>query len=126
MRLTAQVKRSPALVLALAALALACVAVAISLSGNATATPVAYSKIGAVKERSKQATAFAGDFENVEVRCKRHYESISGGVSMDPSSSDGASVYESTKNEERGWSVGVRNDGAQNVTYTAIVFCAKR
>ena len=58
MRLTAQAKRSPALVLALAALALACVALAISLSGNATATSGAYSKIGAVKERSKQATAF--------------------------------------------------------------------
>ncbi len=38
MRLRAQVRRSPALILALSALLLACVAVAISLSGNATAT----------------------------------------------------------------------------------------
>ncbi len=117
-------RRSPATLLALAALLVACAALGASLGGNAGASPLG--KIGAVKEKSKQGHALDGNFDNVEARCQRGYESISGGVSMDPSQ-DGV-VYESVKNEGRGWSVGVRNpsNGGGTITYSAVVFCAKR
>ena len=117
-------RRSPATLLALAALIVACAALAASLDGNAGASPLG--KISAVKEKSKQGNAPDGGFDNVEARCKRGYESISGGVSMGPDQ-DGV-VYESVKNEERGWSVGVRNptNGGGTITFFAFAFCAKR
>jgi hypothetical protein len=116
--------RRPAALLAMAALLVACAALAVSLGDDAGANPLG--KIGAVKERSKKGTALDGNFENVQARCPRHYESISGGVSMDPNQ-DGV-VYESVKNEERGWSVGLRNpnDGGGAIVYFASVYCAKR
>jgi hypothetical protein len=117
-------RRSPATLLALAALLLACGALAASLGGNAGASPI--DKISAVKEKTKQGTALDGNFENVEARCPRGYESISGGISMDPNQ-DGV-VYESVKNENRGWSVGVRNpsNGGGSITFFVSAFCAKR
>ena len=116
-------RRSPAMLLALAALLVACAALAASLGGNAGASPLG--KISAVKERTKQGTALDNNFENVEARCPRGYESISGGISMDPNS-DGV-VYESVKNENRGWSVGVRNPaGGGSITFFAVAYCARR
>ncbi len=124
MRTLTTAGRSPATLLALAALLVACAALAASLGGNAGASPL--DKISAVKEKSKQGNAPDGNFDNVEARCPRGYESISGGVSMDPNQ-DGV-VYESVKNENRGWSVGVRNpsNGGGTITFFAVAFCAKR
>src|SRR5919109_1596721 len=114
-------RRSPAALFALAALVVASVALVVSLEGNAGARSPA---ISAVVERQKQGHALDGNFDNVAARCPLGYESISGGVSMPPSQ-DGV-VYESVKNETRGWSVGVRNpsDGGGPINYFALVFCA--
>jgi hypothetical protein len=114
--------RSPAALLALAALLVAGAALASSLGGSAGAVSLA--KVGEVKERSKQGTVPGNSFENVQARCRKGYESISGGVSMDPSNP--GPVYESVKNGRRGWNVGVRNPGIGAVNFTAIVYCAKR
>jgi hypothetical protein len=110
--------------LALAALLIAGAALVNSLGASAGATSPG--KISAVLERQKQGHALDGNFDNVEPRCPVGYESISGGVSMDPNQ-DGV-VYESVKNENRGWSVGVRNpaNGGGQIVYTALVNCAKR
>jgi hypothetical protein len=117
-------RKSPAALLALAALLVAGAALVNSLGASAGATSL--DKISAVQERSKAGHALEGNFDNVEARCPIGYESISGGVSMDPSQ-DGV-VYESVKNENRGWSVGVRNpiNGGGQITYFASVYCAKR
>jgi hypothetical protein len=122
MSLISALRRSPATILAAAALAVATIALLGSLGGDANA--ISFEKIGAVKERSKEGTAVGGSFENVEVRCPRGYESISGGVSMNPESA--GIVYESVKNEDRGWNTGVLNPEMGDITFFAFVFCAKR
>jgi hypothetical protein len=110
--------------LAFAALLVAAVALVNSLGASADATSPG--KISPVIERQKQGHALEGNFDNVAPRCPVGYESISGGVSMNPNQ-DGV-VYESVKNEDRGWSVGVRNpaDGGGQIVYTALVNCAKK